>query len=335
MDSKRRNPKFDDSCSANETLRNSNTLICAITRPACMRDGSASQSAPLTNRYSVQSIPASYRHDSFTSNGGSERGTLRPSPSASDLANSPFDGMTEHLFSTYNRNRMREIDPRLEYDRNSIKYIKDLGTGAFGQVFQAEVVDKNNERVMQVAVKMMKDGRASDLKKAFQNEALLLANFSHPNIVKLRGVCTKGTPFCMLMDYMKHGDLHRYLALSTGNADGMKRPLSVTDLLMISQQVASGMSYISEKNYIHRDLATRNCLVGENLVVKITDFGLSVQLRDNNDYTILEPRDGVVPMRWMSPEALTIGRYSRHSDVWSFGILLWEVFTYAMQPYYG
>ena len=92
---------------------------------------------------------------------------------------------------------------------------------------------------------------------------------------------------------------------------------------------------MSERNYIHRDLATRNCLVGEGLVVKITDFGLSKQLKDGCEFLMLEPSEGVVPMRWMAPEALSIGRYSRQSDVWSFGVLLWEVFTFAMQPYYG
>merc|ERR1719499_3060170 len=107
-----------------------------------------------------------------------------------------------------NRQTLRQIDQRLEYDRNSIQYITDLGTGAFGQVFHALVADKSNpDKKIEVAVKMLKDGQSSDTKKSFQLEAQLLANFSHPNIVKLRGVCSKGTPFCMLMDYMKYGDL--------------------------------------------------------------------------------------------------------------------------------
>ena len=95
------------------------------------------------------------------------------------------------------------------------------------------------------------------------------------------------------------------------------------------------MSYVSEKHYIHRDLASRNCLVGENMVVKITDFGLSAQLIEGCEYITLEASHGIIPVRWMAPEALTVGRYSRQSDVWSFGVLLWEVFTFAMQPYYG
>ena len=116
---------------------------------------------------------------------------------------------------------------------------------------------------------------------------------------------------------------------------GVGTHYSSTLFMFFIVQVASGMSYVSEKNYIHRDLASRNCLVGENVVVKITDFGLSAQLSEGCEYITLQASHGIIPVRWMAPEALTVGRYSRQSDVWSFGVLLWEVFTFAMQPYYG
>lgn len=329
----RDNPKYE-----NNSPPELRTISSTIRGDRAKRSSSTSDSL-YHRQNSFQNNPYTYRHDSFNSHSGSSTlGRMRSSPVVCKIGDSHNSMDTiANVFNSLNRNyRAKEIDCRFEYDRNSIMYIKDLGTGAFGRVFHAEVPDRNNPEIkIEVAVKMLKDAHSPEMKKAFQQEALLLANFSHPNIVKLRGVCSKGSPFCMLMDYMKYGDLNRYLAQCTGNADGVKKTMTSTDLLMISQQVASGMSYVSEKNYIHRDLASRNCLVGENVVVKITDFGLSAQLSEGCEYITLQASHGIIPVRWMAPEALTVGRYSRQSDVWSFGVLLWEVFTFAMQPYYG
>ena len=207
------------------------------------------------NRHSVHSKPTFTRHDSLTCNAGSEREmkALQTSPSVGaefGFFSFPMNDCPEpptmfNTFSRVNHQTLRQIDPSLEVDRSSIQYKSDLGTGDFGQVFHAEVTDKNNpEKKMEVAVKMLKDARSLETERSFQYEAQLLANFSHPNIVKLRGVCSKGQPFCILMDYMKYGDLRKYLASCSGggSSDGTKRQLTPTDLLMISQQVASGNS---------------------------------------------------------------------------------------------
>ena len=229
----RANPKYKD-----DSLQNVRTVSNLVTRG----NRSSSTSDSFYHRQnSFQNNPFTYRHDSLNSHSGSSTlgRTIRSSPVPTDFSHNSMDAIA-NVFNSLNRNnRAKEIEYKFEYDRNSIVYIKDLGTGAFGRVFHAEVPDKNTpDFKIEVAVKMLKDAHSPEMKKAFQQEALLLANFSHPNIVKLRGVCSKGSPFCMLMDYMKYGDLNRYLAQCTGNADGVKTTMTSTDLLMISQQVS-------------------------------------------------------------------------------------------------
>lgn len=175
---------------------------------------------------------------------------------------------------------------KLEYPRNDIIYIKDLGQGAFGRVFQAKAPRLiPGEEFTLVAVKMLKDEASTDLQVDFEREACLLAEFEHPNIVKLLGVCAVGKPMCLLFEFMGRGDLNEFLrscspALSatTNNqqrSDILKRELTHRDLLAIALQIANGMVYLSERKFVHRDLASRNCLIDENMVVKIADFGLS------------------------------------------------------------
>uniref|UniRef100_A0A8C4ST18 receptor protein-tyrosine kinase n=1 Tax=Erpetoichthys calabaricus TaxID=27687 RepID=A0A8C4ST18_ERPCA len=238
----------------------------------------------------------------------------------------------------------------LEYPRNNIEYVRDIGEGAFGRVFQARAPGLLvYEPFTMVAVKMLKEEASADMQADFQREAALMAEFDHPNIVKLLGVCAVGKPMCLLFEYMAHGDLNEYLRrrspgqmhiLSQCNlsrksliSESESGSLTCVDQLYISKQVAAGMAYLSERKFVHRDLATRNCLVSENLVVKIADFGLSRNIYSADYYKANE--NDAIPIRWMPPESIFYNRYTTESDVWAYGVVLWEIFSFGLQPYYG
>uniref|UniRef100_A0A4X2KPK4 receptor protein-tyrosine kinase n=1 Tax=Vombatus ursinus TaxID=29139 RepID=A0A4X2KPK4_VOMUR len=238
----------------------------------------------------------------------------------------------------------------LEYPRNNIEYVRDIGEGAFGRVFQARAPGlRPYEPFTMVAVKMLKEEASADMQADFQREAALMAEFDHPNIVRLLGVCAVGKPMCLLFEYMAYGDLNEYLRnmsprtvcnLSHSNLATRVRlsspgppPLCCAEQLCIARQVAAGMAYLSERKFVHRDLATRNCLVGNNMVVKIADFGLSRNIYSADYYKANE--NDAIPIRWMPPESIFYNRYTTESDVWAYGVVLWEIFSYGLQPYYG
>lgn len=195
-----------------------------------------------------------------------------------------------------------------------------------------------------VAVKMLKDEASEDLQVDFEREACLLAEFDHPNIVKLLGVCAMGKPMCLLFEFMGRGDLNEFLRSCSpsnyivrsaeGGGDLFRDiQLTITDLLKISQQVAGGMVYLSDRKFVHRDLATRNCLIDDSMVVKIADFGLSQKMY-LQDYYKGDEHDAI-PVRWMPLESILYNKYTVESDVWAYGVCLWEIFSFALQPYYG
>ncbi|XP_053267653.1 muscle, skeletal receptor tyrosine-protein kinase [Pleuronectes platessa] len=239
----------------------------------------------------------------------------------------------------------------LEYPRNNIQYVRDIGEGAFGRVFQARAPAlRPMETFTMVAVKMLKEEASADMQNDFQREAALMAQFDHPNIVRLLGVCAVGKPMCLMFEYMAHGDLNEFLrrrsptqsvhTLSCASLSGRSfstesdaGPLAGGELLSISKQIAAGMAYLSERKFVHRDLATRNCLVREEMVVKIADFGLSRNIYSADYYKANE--NDAIPIRWMPPESIFYNRYTTESDVWAYGVVLWEIFSHGMQPYYG
>lgn len=228
---------------------------------------------------------------------------------------------------------------KLEYPRNDIIYIKDLGQGAFGRVFQAKAPGLiSDEDFTIVAVKMLKDDASQDMLTDFEREACLLAEFDHPNIVKLLGVCAIGKPMCLLFEFMARGDLNEFLRtcspyVQQNRMDPNRPEISHADLLDIAQQVAAGMVFLSERKFVHRDLATRNCLIDDNMVVKIADFGLSHKIY-LQDYYKGDEHDAI-PIRWMPLESILYNKYTVESDVWAYGVCLWEIFAFALQPYYG
>uniref|UniRef100_A0A8C6RIK6 Tyrosine-protein kinase receptor n=1 Tax=Nannospalax galili TaxID=1026970 RepID=A0A8C6RIK6_NANGA len=215
----------------------------------------------------------------------------------------------------------------------------ELGEGAFGKVFLAECHNLLSEQdKMLVAVKALKEASES-ARQDFQREAELLTMLQHQHIVRFFGVCTEGRSLLMVFEYMRHGDLNRFLRshgpdakLLAGGEDVAPGPLGLGQLLAIASQVAAGMVYLASLHFVHRDLATRNCLVGQGLVVKIGDFGMSRDIY-STDYYRVGGRT-MLPIRWMPPESILYRKFSTESDVWSFGVVLWEIFTYGKQPWY-
>lgn len=189
-----------------------------------------------------------------------------------------------------------------------------LGEGQFAKVYKATYTPTGSL----VAVKIYNNPMTADKKKKFLLEGFILGQNDHPNIVKFIGIAASKCPMMIVTEYLI-GDLLNYLI--------KRETLSSTVLIAMCKDVASGMAYLERKNCIHRDLAARNCLVDVKDRVKISDFGMS---RIENEYCTTE--SGPIPLMWTAPEAIK-GTYTSKSDVWSFGILMWEVFSKGMNPY--
>ena len=205
-----------------------------------------------------------------------------------------------------------------ETSRKSIHLIKKIGTGAFSEVWEGTW---NNNTL--VAVKKLKIGTAST--DTFLKEVELLKQLSHPKIIQLYAICTKEEPIYIITELMKHGSLLEYLR---GNGRSLKLP----KLIDMGAQVASGMAYLEEKNYIHRDLAARNVLVSENLLCKVADFGSARSIPEG---VYIAHAETIFPIKWTAVEAILHSKYTIKSDVWSFGILLYQLITYGRFPYPG
>ncbi|GAB6023780.1 hypothetical protein CHUAL_008532 [Chamberlinius hualienensis] len=230
-----------------------------------------------------------------------------------------------------------------EFPLNNIQFQQELGEGAFGKVYKGEVAGLMGDESVwtPVAIKTLKANASSKTQQDFQRESDMMTDLRHPNIVCLLGVCMKEEPMCMLFEYMTQGDLHEFLITrspksdisATNGDDNCQMILEGHDFIRIACQIAAGMEYLSGHHYIHRDLATRNCLVGESLIVKISDFGLSRDIYSSDYYRVQSK--SLLPVRWMPPESILYGKFTTDSDVWSFGVVLWEIWSYGLQPYYG
>ncbi|XP_067108462.1 ephrin type-A receptor 4b isoform X2 [Osmerus mordax] len=212
-----------------------------------------------------------------------------------------------------------------EIDASSIRIERVIGAGEFGEVCSGRL-RLQGKREIYVAIKSLKAGYSDKQRRDFLSEASIMGQFDHPNIIRLEGVVTRCKPVMIITEFMENGSLDTFLKKHDGQ-------FTVIQLVGMLRGIASGMKYLSDMGYVHRDLAARNILVNSNLVCKVSDFGLSRVLEDDPEaaYTT---RGGKIPIRWTSPEAIAYRKFTSASDVWSYGIVMWEVVSYGERPYW-
>uniref|UniRef100_H3AY04 receptor protein-tyrosine kinase n=1 Tax=Latimeria chalumnae TaxID=7897 RepID=H3AY04_LATCH len=214
-----------------------------------------------------------------------------------------------------------------EIDASCITIERVIGAekGEFGEVCSGRL-KLHGKREFPVAIKTLKAGYTEKQRRDFLGEASIMGQFDHPNIIHLEGVVTKSKPVMIVTEYMENGSLDTFLKKNDGQ-------FTMIQLVGMLRGIASGMRHLSDMGYVHRDLAARNILVNSNLVCKVSDFGLSRVLEDDPEaaYTT---RGGKIPIRWTAPEAIAFRKFTSASDVWSYGIVMWEVMSYGERPYW-
>ncbi|XP_041831998.1 ephrin type-A receptor 7 isoform X1 [Melanotaenia boesemani] len=212
-----------------------------------------------------------------------------------------------------------------ELDASCIKIERVIGAGEFGEVCSGRL-KLPGKRDVSVAIKTLKVGYTEKQRRDFLCEASIMGQFDHPNVVHLEGVVTRGKPVMIVIEYMENGSLDAFLRKHDGQ-------FTVIQLVGMLRGIAAGMRYLADMGYVHRDLAARNILVNSNLVCKVSDFGLS-RVIDDDPEAVYTTTGGKIPVRWTAPEAIQYRKFTSASDVWSYGIVMWEVMSYGERPYW-
>ena len=230
---------------------------------------------------------------------------------------------TTELYEEFSARKFREIP------RSQIKVLSHLGVGQFGTVYKG--IWQSSKQSQEVAVKELHSNAREEDQARFLREAAINGQFNgHPNIVYLYGVVTVGTPTMIVLELLSNGNLRDYLQDNKKSPGKSFAPVLANKLLNFCQQVGSGMEYLSNKSFVHRDLAARNVLVSKDHICKIADFGMARDL--DCDYYVART-GGKIPVRWTAPEAFTYNKYSIMSDVWSFGTLMYEIWSCGHRPF--
>lgn len=247
------------------------------------------------------------------------------------------------LYASFNPEYVSSVYEPDEWEvpRESINLVKALGQGSFGMVYEGLIYNlKPDKPETKCAVKTVNESASMRERIEFLQEAAVMKAFSCQHVVKLLGVVSKDQPVYVIMELMSNGDLKSYLRShrppTEGEEDDSKprgQPPSLKQILQMAAEIADGMAYLTASKFVHRDLAARNCMVAEDLTVKIGDFGMTRDIYETDYYR--KGGKGLLPVRWMAPESLKDGIFTSHSDVWSYGVVLWEMATLASQPYQG
>ncbi|XP_054637425.1 focal adhesion kinase 1-like isoform X10 [Dunckerocampus dactyliophorus] len=210
-----------------------------------------------------------------------------------------------------------------EIQRDRIELGRCIGEGQFGDVHQGVYISPENP-ALSVAVKTCKNSTSDSVREKFLQEALTMRQFDHPHIVKLMGVITEN-PVWIIMELCTLGELRSFLQVR-------KYSLDLATLILYSHQLSTALAYLESKRFVHRDIAARNVLVSTVDCVKLGDFGLSRYMEDSSYY---KASKGKLPIKWMAPESINFRRFTTASDVWMFGVCMWEILMYGIKPFQG
>ncbi|NP_001374540.1 focal adhesion kinase 1 isoform 57 [Homo sapiens] len=280
-------------------------------------------------------------------NGTSQSFIIRPQkegeralPSIPKLANSEKQGMRTHAVSVSDEISGDETDDYAEIideedtytmpstrdyeiQRERIELGRCIGEGQFGDVHQGIYMSPENP-ALAVAIKTCKNCTSDSVREKFLQEALTMRQFDHPHIVKLIGVITEN-PVWIIMELCTLGELRSFLQVR-------KYSLDLASLILYAYQLSTALAYLESKRFVHRDIAARNVLVSSNDCVKLGDFGLSRYMEDSTYY---KASKGKLPIKWMAPESINFRRFTSASDVWMFGVCMWEILMHGVKPFQG